>query len=82
MKHQESLEEIFSLAGIPTESNWREAADIMIKHDIDTYEMVKYVDQEAPSDNAGEIGWIFRAEMFQDALYLKGAKEARLKGRL
>lgn len=79
MTYDDVFDRLFSVGGNPTEENWREAARLMFKYDIDTYELVQYINQEAPSEKGD---WTDRAEMFETALYLKGAKEAVLKGDL
>lgn len=80
MTYDDIFDRLFSVGGNPTEENWREAARLMFKYDIDTYELVQYINQEASKDDYD--GWVDRAEMFETALYLKGAKEAVLKGDL
>ena len=79
MTYDDVFDRLFSVGGDPTEENWREAARLMLKHNIDTYELVEYINKVEPPETAG---WTYRAEMFETALYLKGAKEAVLKGDL
>ena len=79
MNPDDIFDQLFLVGGDPTEENWRKAAQLMLEHDIDTAEMVDYINRMEPPETAD---WTYRAEMFEAALYLKGAKEAVLKGDL
>lgn len=79
MSQEEILEKIFELAGISTHESWKEAAQLMLDNDTDTIELVEYINRVEPPETAD---WVVRAEMFESALYLRNAKEAREKGHL
>lgn len=79
MNRDDMFDQLFSVGGDPTDENWHKAAQLMLEHNIDTYELVQYINKVEPPETAD---WTYRAEMFETALYLKGAKEAVLKGDL